>query len=317
MAVSTAHDRLGRLLALVPWVASEDGPLVTDVCERFALSQRELLADLELLFVCGVHPFTPDTLVDVDVADGRVWIRFADWFRRPLRLTAPEGLALVSTASTLLEVPGSDPDGALARALGKLETVLGVAADDAVDVELGPVSAPTLDAVRRATDEQRCVELGYYSFGTDRSSTRVVEPWRVFNALGQWYLQGHCRQVDGERLFRVDRITSARVLDEPAPPPPPAGPPSVFSADPDDPLVVVDLAPPAQWIAEAYPHEGVVRTEGGTLRVALRSTGDAWLARLLLRAGPDATVVEGDAGAAAVAARRILARYDTGDGAAG
>jgi predicted DNA-binding transcriptional regulator YafY len=45
------------------------------------------------------------------------------------------------------------------------------------------------------------------------------------------------------------------------------------------------------------------------LRVTLRVGERAWLERLLLRAGPDATVVTGDDGTGATAARRILAVY--------
>ena len=126
MAKPSAEDRLGRLLAIVPWVAAHDGPEVSEVCRRFEVGEKELLDDLGLLFLCGVHPFTPDVLIDVDVADGRVWIRMADYFRRPLRLSPQEGLALVSAGSALLSVPGADPDGALATGLAKLEDVLGV-----------------------------------------------------------------------------------------------------------------------------------------------------------------------------------------------
>ncbi|MDQ1377721.1 MAG: proteasome accessory factor, partial [Acidimicrobiaceae bacterium] len=94
MSRPAAQDRLARLLAVVPWVAARDGPTIAEVCERFEVTEQDLLDDLDLLFLCGVYPFTPDSLIEVDVADGRVWIRFADYFRRPLRLTAPEGLAL-------------------------------------------------------------------------------------------------------------------------------------------------------------------------------------------------------------------------------
>ncbi|HET9692646.1 MAG TPA: WYL domain-containing protein [Acidimicrobiales bacterium] len=305
-----AQERLGRLLALVPWVAAHDGPTVEEVCRRFGLTEKQLHADLELLFVCGVHPFTPDTLIDVDVADGRVWIRFAEWFRRPLRLTAPEGLALVSAASTLLAVPGSDPDGALGRALAKLQGVLGVGADDALDVQLAPVAPGVLEAVRDATERRRVVEIDYYSFGRDDTSTRAVQPWRVVNAAGQWYLEGFCEAVADRRLFRVDRITGVRVLDRAAPPPPAAsGPPPTFDPSPDDPLVVLDLTPEVAWIAGQYPNEGVEARPGGVTRVRLRSGGRAWLERLLLRAGPHALVVEGDGGVGSAAAARLLARY--------
>ena len=67
---------------------------VDEVCRRFGVEEKELLDDLNLLFMCGLYPFTPDMLIDVTVADGRVWITMADYFRRPLRLNPQEGLAL-------------------------------------------------------------------------------------------------------------------------------------------------------------------------------------------------------------------------------
>ncbi len=309
MSRPAAQERLGRLLAIVPWVAANDGPAIAEVCRRFGITERELLADLELLFLCGVYPFTPDVLIEVDIADGRVWLRFADYFRRPLRLTGPEGLALMGAGSALLAVPGADADGALARALAKLETVLGVGASDALDVELGAVAPDLLATIEAATASRRRVEVDYYSFGRDDRTTRVVEPWRVFNARGQWYLAGWCHQADAERLFRVDRISRVDVLDETfeAPAAPPDA--SVFHGADDDRLVVLDLSPPARWVAEQYPNEGVTERPDGCLRVRLRVSEQAWLERVLLRVGGQAVVVEGDPGLGPAAARRILARY--------
>jgi proteasome accessory factor C len=290
-------------------VAAHDGPPIAEVCRRFGITERQLLADVELLFLCGVYPFTPDVLIEVDIADGRVWIRFADYFRRPLRLTPPEGLALMGAGVALLSVPGADPDGALARALAKLETVLGVGAGDAVGVELAPVTPGVLALVQDAAARHQRVEIDYYSFGRDDRSTRTVEPWRVFNAQGQWYLAGWCQQAEGERLFRVDRVTRATMLDETFVPPAEPPPPAVFHRSETDPVVVLDLAPGARWVAEQYPNEGVSEQPDGRLRVRLRVSQRAWLERLLLRAGPDATVVEGDPGLAERAGARILGRY--------
>jgi proteasome accessory factor C len=284
---------------------------VAEVCQRFGVEEEELLDDLNLLFMCGVYPFTPDVLIDVDVAQGRVWIRMADYFRRPLRLSPQEGLALVSAGSALLSVPGADPDGALATALGKLENVLGVGAEDGVDIELAKVTPTLLDAVRTAADQHQKVELDYYSFGRDGHSTRVVQPWRVFNANGQWYLSAWCERAVGERLFRVDRISRADLLDATFDPPAvaPAGAIDVYHPAPDDPVLVLDLDPPAHWIAEQYPNEGVEARPNAVLRVTLRTSQQAWLARLLLRAGTAARVVAGDGAVADEAATRILNRY--------
>ena len=63
MSREPADARLGRLLAIVPWVAAHDGPSIEEVCRRFGVEEKELVADLNLLFLCGIHPFTPDVLI--------------------------------------------------------------------------------------------------------------------------------------------------------------------------------------------------------------------------------------------------------------
>ncbi|MEY2592037.1 MAG: proteasome accessory factor, partial [Acidimicrobiaceae bacterium] len=157
MPRTSADERLRRLLALVPWVVAHDGPTITEVCQRFGLSESELIAELDLVWCCGVHPFTPDSLMEVTVEDGRVWIRYADWFDRPLRLTPEEGLALVAAGAALLAVPGAEPDGALARGLRKLADVLGIDPDGAIEVTLGTVSESVLASLREAMAEHRQV----------------------------------------------------------------------------------------------------------------------------------------------------------------
>jgi proteasome accessory factor C len=305
----SADERLRRLLALVPWVAAHDGPTVAEVCARFDLTEAELVDDLELLFLCGLHPYTPDMLIEADVSDGRVWIRYAEYFERPLRLTAAEALALVAAGRTLLAAPGADPGGPLARGLAKLAAVLGVDPDQAVEVDPGDAAADVLAVLRAAVGDRRPVELDYYSFGRDEWTRRVVEPSSVFSSAGQWYVSAWCRLVDDERLFRVDRIRSATALDEVFAPRREGGELAVFTPRAGDPRVELELTPAGRWVAGQYPVEAVTERRGGGLRVRLAVSEPAWLERLLLRLGPDARVVKGDAGLAGQAARRVLARY--------
>ena len=314
MSREGADARLGRLLAVVPWIAAHDGPSLEEVCRRFSVTEKDLLADLNLLFMCGVHPFTPDVLIDVHVADGRVWISMADYFRRPLRLNAQEALALVSAGRTFLAFPDAGAGGALATALEKLDTVLGLASGEALDMALAQVDPGLMAALRGAVERGEKVRMDYYSYGRDQRSTRVVHPWRVFNQGGEWYLHAWCESVAAERHFRVDRIEAWQPTGETFEPPrrpaqEPARAPAVYHPSPDDPVWVLDLDPPAHWIAEQYPNESVEEREGGVLRVRLRAGRNAWLERLLLRAGRHGRVVEGDATVGPDAAGRLLARY--------
>lgn len=311
MGRPSAVEGVARMLSIIPWIAERDGPAIDEVCARFAISRKQLLADLDVLPLVGLYPYTPDQLVDVAVEGDRVWIRYADMFRRPLRLTPDQALALVAAGSTILAVPGADPAGPLPRGLAKLRAVLGLAPDAVVEVDLGAASADVLRLLQDAAREQRAVEIDYYAYNRDEHTLRVIEPWRVFADQGGWYVQAWCRSAEGERLFRVDRIAAAVLRADRFEHPVAAEDLGLFSAAADDPRVVLELAPTARWVLEQYPIEEQSEVEG-RVRVTLAISAGPWLARLLLRLGPEAEVVSAPeplASCRATAAARVLERY--------
>lgn len=318
----TAPDRMRRVLAIVPWIVANPGRPVSEVAARFGLSNRQLLDDLNVVYLVGLPPYSPDALIDVDIDDeGCVTIRLADFFARPLRLTPGQGLALLASSDGLLSVPGTDPAGALARALAKLRASLGVASDQPLDVHLGRAEAAFLDQVRRAAAAGAEVEITYYSYGRDERSVRTIAPWRVFADGGAWYVQAWCSRAGGERVFRVDRIEELRELDTLSPHRPPEGGDWSwnFEAGDDAPRVRLRLAPGAAWVADAHPVDVIDTGPDGSTVVELAVTAAPWLERLLVSLGPDAEVVgHRDLPEAAtlgsLAARRILERYRQGSG---
>lgn len=313
MSRITASDRLQRLLALVPWVAAHDGPAVREVCERFGMTERELLQEVSLVSMVGVPPYTPDELFDVVVEDDRVWVHLSPSFRRSLRLTPEQALALVAAGTTLNRVPGADPEGPLARGLAKLAAALGVDPEAVVDVDLGQASATVLEVLREAASSHRRVRLDYYSHGRDERTTREVDPYRVYADQGQWYVVGFDHLRGDERLYRVDRILDVTSLEQCFTPPAEGSEHGVYAPSDGDPRVVLDLDPGGRWVVDTYPVDAVEVLATGSVRVTLAVSGAAWLARLLLVLGPHATVVppvdERVEGVAAAAAVRILERY--------
>jgi proteasome accessory factor C len=303
------------MLAMVPWIASHDGPTVDEICERFQVSRRKLLEDLEVLSLVGVPPYTPDTLIEVTIEGDRVWLRFAEVFARPLHLTPEQGLALVVAGRASQALPGTDAGGPLATALVKVAAVLGVDPEDAVSVALGETRPGVLDELRRAAAAGRRVRLDYYAYSRDQRTTRDVDPHAVFAHEGAWYVRGYCHQAEDQRLFRVDRIYGVEVLDETFTPPDDPDTGGVFEPGPETPRVTLDLAPAARWVVETYPVDEVGPAPGGSgrLRVRLWVSATPWLERLLVRLGPDVRVVDADvrglADAGRDAARRILGRY--------
>jgi len=310
----TATARVQRLLAMLQWAAQHpDGVPVAELCRRFRMRPEELARDLDLASMVGADsPHYDDMPFEVFVEDGRVYVRLFS-FRRPLRLTPSEGLALVAAADVLVDRDRDGPDGPLARALAKLADLLGIQPGQQIDVDLDPEGGPKGRLIGQAIAERRRVVFTYWTYGRDEVARREVDPWRLFSQDGSWYLAGLAHDAGAERRFRLDRMEDVEILDTVAGPAPrQVGTDIEVTAG--APQVVLDLAPRARWVADSHPVVAVEARADGFSRVTLAVAGSSWLERLLLQLGTDATVVDideelGDRSITAVAARRVLARY--------
>lgn len=302
-----AAKQVQRILALVPWIAAHPGSPKDEIAARFGIAVEQLQADLDLVMMIGVPPYSPAEYIDVFDDGETVTIRIAEYFRRPLRLGPHEGLALLAAGRTLLAVPGSDPDGPLATALEKLARALDLP-DLAVEVD----APPFVEAVREAAARHERIAIEYWSAGRDEVTTRCIDPQAVFFALGAWYVNAFCHRARDERLFRIDRMRALSVTGEHFEPFEPTPPPAdLYTPRFDDPRYTIELPPSARWVAETYPTTEVTERPDGSLRVVLVVSETAWLERLVLRVGTAAQVsgAEGAEEIARAAARRVLARY--------
>jgi len=313
------------LLAIIPHVAGQGFVSLDDLSTRFSYPRSDLVADLtDVLPYVGVAPFTPDTLIEVTIDEHRVRIDYADWFVRPLRLSPAEALALFAAGRTLVAAEPDDDAGPLVRGLTKLGAALGAGTHGqegelasswpTLDIHLGAGAEETLAVLRTAVTEHRMVRIDYYSYGRDERRERVIEPHRFYADEGNWYVAGYCHLAQADRVFRVDRMRSATLLDETFPEATPGEATlGTFAPSADDPRVVLDIAPEARWVVDQYPHDDVEQRADGWFRVTLPITARPWLERLLVRLGPAAVVVEAPPGlgddARRDAASRILQRY--------
>lgn len=307
----TASDRLRRVLALVPWLSANTPTTVDEVCQRFSINRAQLLSDLEVLPYVGVPPYSPDTMIEVDLDGDHIGVRLAEPFDRPLRLTPSQALTLIAAGHHIRQVPGADDADPLQRALGKLATALGVDPDQ-VHIDLGDGDADVRTTLLGAISATRQVEIDYYTLGRDDRSTRVVDPYQVVADQGSFYLLAWCHRSDDVRVFRLDRISSLTVLDQAASPPRAGIQWDRYRPGAEVPRVTLELASEARWVADQYPSDDVEELGGGVVRVTLGVANPAWLEQLLLSLGPNATLIEAPDHLGTVgteAAQRLLARY--------
>ncbi len=291
-----ASARLRRLLTAVPYLVQHPGTPVVEAARLFGMSEPDLYADLNLLFVSGLPPYGPGDLIDVEIQDGRIWIGMADYFARPLRLTRAEALALYVGGTASAGAPGLQEAPALASALAKLAEGLGPEAlgDLPGRVEAAGPGKPVepLDALRNAAEGRERLRIEYYAASTAETTSREVDPEEVFYALGNWYVVAWDHRSDAERLFRADRVRSVEPTGERFEPRGLAGAGRpLYTPAAGDVSVTLRLAPEARWVAEYYETERERELGDGRLEVDLPAGRLEWLERLLLRLGPEAEVV--------------------------
>jgi predicted DNA-binding transcriptional regulator YafY len=175
---------LQALLAFLLAACGEDKDAeipVSDLLSRFpSIPAEELEEHLSLLNLVnfGGGCYT----IYAELADGHVHVDkelWGDTFRMPPRLT-PLGVFELARA------PDSD----------------------------GGAEEDLIATLARGRDEQRVVEIEYQKEVDAQPSTRVVEPYMFERALPHWYVHTYDRTSDGERSFRIDRMRSAKLLED-------------------------------------------------------------------------------------------------------
>jgi len=305
-----APERLKRLLVMLPWLMERGEVPIAEMAAHFSLTEAEAVADLELASMCGLPPFV-DEMIDVFIDEGVVFTGIPRVFTKPLRLTAPEGFALLAAGRAAMALPGAEPTGPLGRALDKLAAALG---GDSVVVELQ--RPPLADIVADAAVSGNRLEITYWTPARDESTVRQITPRAVFADAGHWYVLADDHRSGSERSFRIDRILDARdtgVIDSRRDVELP-DPTRWFADDPDIDRVTLRLPGELMWMIERYPIDSQTTdpAEPTMVVVVMPVVSEHWLERLVLRLGQRATVVAPERWTtlAARAAADVLAGYE-------
>jgi len=299
-----AKAQVARLLRLVPYLHAHGSVRIEEAATALGVTPTQLVSDLKVLFMCGLPGGYPDDLIDVDLdalegpdGDGVIRVSNVDYLSRPLQLSPTEATAVIVALRALRNGATDTTREVVDRTLAKLEA----AAQGRVDPRVDPGADPVVDDGSRfrpllesAVADQRQVRLAYYVPSRDERSDRVVDPRGVVRTHGHDYLDAFCHSAEAPRLFRLDRIFDAELLDTPIETPAEAPrdlADGLFQRSADTTVATVRLAPPAHWVVEYHPVQDVRRLPDGDLEVDLLVGDGRWLRRLLLRLAPHAEVI--------------------------
>lgn len=299
-------ERFSRLLALMTSLLATCGRQrathveCAQLRDSLNISQEVLEEDLNLLNLINFGGGCYALYAQVD--GDRVEVtkeRYGDQFARPARLSPLEAKALLWALDFIgdrLPLPTHD---ALTSVRAKIEAAIGD--DPRRTVENGRIAtadAEVAAALNRAIREDRPVEIEYWTESRSALTSRAVEPHLLMNARDAWYLIAYCRTAEDRRTFRLDRIRSAKVLDENFARRPEfaAGTGTPWAAgDPGDDAVAssatVWCSPlVARWLLEEHQ----VRATGadGSALVDIRYVSEAWIVKEILKYQGEAVLVE-------------------------
>ncbi|WP_330230021.1 YafY family transcriptional regulator [Nocardia sp. NBC_00508] len=289
--------RLSRLLNMIPYFIAHPGISAAEAAADLGVTTKQLMSDLNQLWMCGLPGYGPGDLIDLSFSEESIEVTFSAGIDRPLRLTSTEATALLVALRSIVDMPGMVDPTAAHAAIAKIESAIagGSAPGEYVHARIPPREAPAVAAVRSALALGRAVRLVYYSASRDVVSERIVDPIRIVLVDDNSYLQAWCRQAEGVRLFRFDRIEAATQLDEAARPPKDITDATagldLFQDDPAVPLARLRIHPDYAWVLDQYPMHRLAVHPDGSLEATMRFATLDWMARLLLGFGSGVTVL--------------------------
>lgn len=231
---TSSTDHLSRLIAEASYVLSRGQVELCAMAADFGITAKRLIADLEILFVCGDLGTGWEDLIDVEWEDGWVRVRNADALQGPLRLSAPEVTTLLAGLGALAAASGEETAtirnvqaklcGALASGAPSDPLDSEDRAEDGGARESGAGmdgrrsgesrTERIVGSIQHALGAQEPLALRYSPPDRAGAQLRRVRPARLETVAGRAYLIADDLALGEQRTFRIDRIVEiADLLD--------------------------------------------------------------------------------------------------------
>lgn len=204
-------QEVSRALDLVPYLSTHSYISISELAQEFEVSEKEIVGELTALSMCGLPGYTAYELIDISFDSGFVTIRNHEPLNVTRALSKMELTSLLVGLELLRESitsPNESINGKIENLISKLRplTSLPLSADPI------PFSQETA-LIERAISLGKYLEFTYLSHARDERSVRVVDPRELRREAHQLYLDGYCTTSQGERSFRLDRMSNLKISD--------------------------------------------------------------------------------------------------------
>lgn len=200
--------KIDRLMGILTVLLQKDKVTAPELAERFEVSRRTILRDIDALCQAGIPVVT--------VQGGNGGISIMDGYKINKSVLTVEELQDLTAALRGLDSV-SETSG-LERLMMKLapENDAVLSLSDSIVIDLASHYKDSLSEkialLKQAIHEKRVISFDYYSAGGE--SRRTVEPVVIEFRWQSWYVFGWCRGREDFRRFKLNRLWNLTVTDQ-------------------------------------------------------------------------------------------------------
>ena len=278
----SAVDRVTRVLDLVPFILENPGIEVSVLAAKFSISEKQILADLELIFMCGLPGYTPYELIDLAFEDGVVTVIDPQVLDKPRVFTEVEAVVL-NLGLSIIKNAINDPDQV--KSIDDLQKKIGAKFTSISEISFTTNKPAFYDQVSEAINMNAAVNLTYNSISRDEVSDRFVIPKRIYLAQGNFYFIAIDTNSNQERHYRMDLILNCEISN--------SVPTNIFSFADIDESFEFKIQSTNKYLTERYSDLFTGVSQQGDVYLAQgRMNNPQWLKRLVISNAPDLQLLE-------------------------
>jgi predicted DNA-binding transcriptional regulator YafY len=296
----SANQRLERLLYVLPLAARKGGVHIEELARALDVTPAVILADIgEAMTRDFYQPAGSVDNISLSLDDNVVRL-YGTEFNRPVRLSAPEAMALGLGLRVLAAEAEPERRAEILEFAHRLESELVTP-----ELELQPLShAVVADAsvpeyqmafgdddfrgmASDAIRERLYCEIVYLKAGASEPAQRRIAPMRLLYTNGHWYMSAIDAQSDQSRVYRMDRILDLVLTADTHSYDDAGADASAFTTNGAREVTVRYSKTVAKWIAE---RENAQCEADGTLVLTHEVADMQWLIRHVLQYGGEAVV---------------------------
>ena len=204
--VDNAISRVARAMDIIPYVLENPGIKIETLAAKFGVDQKQIIKELELIFLCGLPGYTPYELIDLTFEDGFVTIIDPQLFDKPRKFTETEGV-IINLGLVLLKNSISDTNQiqVIDHLIEKLTAKFKVTSSAVIE----KLSKPDFyDEITKSINQNDSICIDYASISEDSLYQRLIKPLRISIRNGFYYLYATDLEKDVDRVYRMDQIRS-------------------------------------------------------------------------------------------------------------